>query len=453
MGVQALPKTIYLWLALLVASILIGNRLESRSASLTPRVRAGLSGPSFEDYEKAERLTRSHYALSALGGGDTLSEAQTLYQRLAKNTGQPNPARKALILGHQLKQPLDEATLKQLPEKEHALWRALYGASPTPLPADAEAQLKAMQLRFLDNQALADLYQKQGNTKAARAAEARRDEQAQGTILRRFIPLLLLTILGGVVGLGLLLFAGFVAVRREWHLLGRVTEPSEPKLGWGDLLDGFVFYLGVYRAVGLLVALTLSSRSSLVPLQIVVQFLTGFTAMAYLAAKARKRGTALAELGWSRERLGGNVLYGVGGYLATLPLMALLSLLSRQLFEHNTNTTPNPAMTLLSGRNSAWELSLLFVTISVGAPLFEEFFFRGALFTALRRRFAGLPSIVLSACVFAAVHPVQDWLPIIGLGFSFATMRHLRQSLVPGMVAHFLQNTASFLFLRAIFGE
>ena len=310
-----------------------------------------------------------------------------------------------------------------------------------------------MQLRFLDNQALADLYHKLGNVRAAEAAEARRDEQAQSSVVRRLIPLMLLAVLGGVIGLGLLLFAGFVAFRREWHLLGRIPEQGEPKLGWGELLDVFVFYLASYRAIGLLAIFLLPSHAALIPLQVGAQFVTGFLAMGYLATKARRIGASLTELGWSGERLGSNIGYGIGGYLATLPLIAGLGLLSKLIFQNNPDTTPNPAMALMGGQNSVLEQVLLFVTISVGAPLFEEFFFRGVLFTGLRRRFAGLPSILLSTVVFACVHPTQDWLPIIGLGFSFAAMRHLRQSLVPGMTAHFLQNTVTFLFLRAIFGE
>lgn len=460
---QALPKTIYLWLAVLVASMLAGNWLGAETKPATPtektqktekKARAALSGPSFDRYLEAERLTRTHYALSALGGADTLPQARTIYREIALKTDQPNPARKALILGHQLKQPLDPVMLQQLPAYEHLLWQSLYGAPPAPpVPVNAEAQIKAMKLRFLDNQALADLYHRQGDTRAAKAAEARRDEQAQSSVLRRLIPLGLLAVLGGIAGLGLLLFAGFVALRREWHLLGCLPEPAEPKLGWGELLDVFVFYLASYRAIGLLAIFLLPAQAALIPLQVGAQFLSGFLAIGYLVTKARRSGASLVELGWSGERLGSNIAYGIGGYVATLPLIAVLGMLSKWIFQNSSNTSPNPAMALMGGQNTALEQVLLFVTISVGAPLFEEFFFRGVLFTGLRRRFAALPSILLSTVVFACVHPTQDWLPILGLGFSFAVMRHLRQSLVPGITAHFLQNTVTFLFLRAIFGE
>jgi len=107
---------------------------------------------------------------------------------------------------------------------------------------------------------------------------------------------------------------------------------------------------------------------------------------------------------------------------------------------------------MLSERNLTGRL-LIFAMASIAAPVFEEIFFRGALFGALRARFRWVPAALLSGVVFALLHPKGDWIPIIGLGFTFATMREMRQSLVPGITAHFLQNTITFLTISAIYGS
>ena len=75
------------------------------------------------------------------------------------------------------------------------------------------------------------------------------------------------------------------------------------------------------------------------------------------------------------------------------------------------------------------------------------------LFTGLRRRYAGVPSALISAVLFAMVHPQRDWLPIFGLGVGLAVLRHLRQSVGPGIVVHALQNGATFLMLNSVFGQ
>jgi uncharacterized protein len=452
--VQTLPKTIYLWLALLVASMLLGPRLASPRVKTASPVAAPLSGPAYESYLEAERLTRSYYAFP---GRDLapLSEALALYRALALTQTEPNLARKALILGNLRGLALDGAILKRLPEDERTLWRALYGRPAPPLPPDAEVKLRAMRLRFLDNQALLDLYSRQGDLQAAARADARLTEQAQRA-LSRVTPLVLVGTVLQVIGLGLLLFVLFVAVRREWHLLGRVPEPESAALGWGDLLDSFVFYLAAYRGAGLLVALVvrvLDLHPARIPLQVSLQAAMGALAVGYLVTKAKKQGAPLSELGWTRARLGANLLYGVAGYTVTLPLTIALGALARVLFRSSPASEPNAALPLLASTTALWELGLLFASVSLFAPLFEELFFRGALFTGLRRRFSGIPSILISAVIFAAVHPPQDWPPILGLGISFGIMRQLRQSVVPGIVAHFLQNTATFLLLSALFGE
>jgi hypothetical protein len=92
----------------------------------------------------------------------------------------------------------------------------------------------------------------------------------------------------------------------------------------------------------------------------------------------------------------------------------------------------------------------IFLLVAVSAPLFEELFFRGVLYTGLRRRLAWGASVLLTGAVFAALHPVADWLPIMGLGVMFGVLREHRQSLIPGIAAHFLQNTLSFVSLTLL---
>jgi len=88
--------------------------------------------------------------------------------------------------------------------------------------------------------------------------------------------------------------------------------------------------------------------------------------------------------------------------------------------------------------------------VAIGAPFFEELFFRGALFTSLRTRFGWGLSAVLCAAAFALVHPPVNWLPIFGLGYVLSTMREMRQSLIPCFVAHFLQNALVFVALSLL---
>lgn len=466
-----LPRTTYVWLGALTASILIGERLPVRSpesATTAPAAtKEALSGPDFERYLDAERAIRLHYG-TPVTSAPSLTEPAAIYAQLATTLPVPNLPRRALILNAQLKKPLDSKLLNLLatalragkvPETEVqtelALWRALYGKNKdAPLPADAEQRLKAMHLRFLENQAFADLARVREDRTAQRAAEARRDAQAKryvGIIL----PLVLVLFLSGFLGVGLLALLGIAAFRRQWQWLGKVEhEPHSQRLDWTALVDAFIFYLALYRGLGVGLALgvrLLDLHPPVLPVQALLQGGTGLVAILYLATKAKQSGASLRQIGCTTKLLGTNVLYGVLGYAATLPLTLGLGKLSQLIFQDNVNTTPNPVLPLLAAGGAFWERGLIFLMAAVFAPLFEEFFFRGALLTGLQQRFGSAWGIVFSSIAFAVVHPPQDWLPIFGLGVSFALLRHLRQSLVPGMVAHFLQNSLAYLMLTSLF--
>ena len=88
----------------------------------------------------------------------------------------------------------------------------------------------------------------------------------------------------------------------------------------------------------------------------------------------------------------------------------------------------------------------------VGAPVVEEFTFRGALFASLTRRFSVPWAGVITTLVFVALHAPDKlgwWPGFVAVGFLGALLLVLRlryKSLWPGMLAHCLYNS-SFFFL------
>ena len=174
-----------------------------------------------------------------------------------------------------------------------------------------------------------------------------------------------------------------------------------------------------------------------------------------LRAMARRRGASLAdEIGWTRGRLGQNLLYGVGGFAVASFLMILVTLPARWIFRHAPDPS-NPVIPQLIGASGFWGPFLLVVLASVGAPLVEEFLFRGVLYQALRQRLGVWPAIVVSGLIFGFVHPVgiAGMLTIATLGCVFAWMAETRKSLAPSMCAHFLQNFTTTVLLLSVIGS
>ncbi len=105
-----------------------------------------------------------------------------------------------------------------------------------------------------------------------------------------------------------------------------------------------------------------------------------------------------------------------------------------------------PIYRLLPHLHERLELAVLALLIGLVVPVGEEIFFRGLTFGALRRRLGRHPAALLSACFFAAVHlQAVELLPIVILGIVLAYAYEYTGSLVPGMIAHGVNNVAALV--------
>jgi membrane protease YdiL (CAAX protease family) len=488
---RRLPRTTLVYLCIIVLSYVVAPLIRSVLIDTPTRRHVNAEGElneqDFNKYVSAERDVRSALVpgslVSASGSAKSIRSAKadrekslaaavSAYRSLSSATHVPNMDRRVLIIDHALSRPIDETVLMQhlrpnlrnagvatpAIDREIALWRSLYGAGVV-APADVAqnaALVREMHLHSTEDRALADLYHASGDRNDAASAEVRLREAKSHWCRSEAIEGITVFI-GFLVGAFCFVLFLIAAGRRRWSLIGRVATASL-RMTWGDLIDGFLFYMAAYSGVGLLVGIVLRaahwqpSAHAAIVLEATLQIGVSGAATFYLAATARRRGATLADIGLTtRGRLLADIRYGVLAYLAGLLPFILACILSAKLFHGNTTTTPNPILPLIVGVRDPTGRALIFLMGSLAAPLFEEIFFRGALFTGLRTRWSWTISAALSAACFALVHPMQDWLPIFTLGLTFATMREMRQSLVPGMTGHFLQNTVSFLVLTSLF--
>lgn len=76
----------------------------------------------------------------------------------------------------------------------------------------------------------------------------------------------------------------------------------------------------------------------------------------------------------------------------------------------------------------------------LAAPIFEEFIFRGQVFSGLRRSLPLPASMAASAALFAVIHPPLAMLPVFVLGLCTAYAAERSKSLLAPMLAHALYN-------------
>lgn len=101
--------------------------------------------------------------------------------------------------------------------------------------------------------------------------------------------------------------------------------------------------------------------------------------------------------------------------------------------------SPIEVESLFQTAASPW---LIFLTGIIIAPLVEEIFFRGFLFTGLREKYGWIAAALISAGLFAAVHLQPLTIPPIFLmGLIFAYLYQRTESIWPAVIMHFATNT------------
>lgn len=107
---------------------------------------------------------------------------------------------------------------------------------------------------------------------------------------------------------------------------------------------------------------------------------------------------------------------------------------------------PNPEdannfQLVLKAFDTPFDGMLLFASVCLIAPFFEELFFRGYLLSTLTEKFSPIYSAILCGIIFATIHFEPSKLlelSILGIVLSYAKLRS--GSLLVCMIIHFLVN-------------
>jgi uncharacterized protein len=87
--------------------------------------------------------------------------------------------------------------------------------------------------------------------------------------------------------------------------------------------------------------------------------------------------------------------------------------------------------------------------IAIAAPITEEIYFRGTLFSGFRERMPRLPAALISGTIFGLLHIIGADIsvapPLILFGVILALLYEKTGSIVPGILLHMLNNSVALL--------
>ncbi|MCA6612846.1 MAG: CPBP family intramembrane metalloprotease [Pseudanabaena sp. M158S2SP1A06QC] len=158
--------------------------------------------------------------------------------------------------------------------------------------------------------------------------------------------------------------------------------------------------------------------------------------------------------GWFRFKLTSPhwLTWGIGGYFAAVPLVLIVSVISQKFLQGQGGG--NPLLPILTESQNILPKFLLWSTLAIAAPFFEEYLFRGFLLPSLTRFLPVWGAIAASGFLFALAHlNIADIFPLSVLGIVMGFVYWRSKNLLSSMLLHCLWNSGSFLALIALGGK
>jgi membrane protease YdiL (CAAX protease family) len=152
---------------------------------------------------------------------------------------------------------------------------------------------------------------------------------------------------------------------------------------------------------------------------------------------------SLGRIGVTSKDLGKNVLWGLAGYAASIPILAVTMAIGVLLMRFFGEAS-HPVSELIQSGFSIGTALAVFLAGAIVAPFWEEVMFRGNLMPAIGKVLKRpLWGIVISSFIFAAIHPqgITLWLALGSIGAMNGMLAYQTKSLVPSIVLHCVHNS------------
>ncbi|WP_218081747.1 CPBP family intramembrane glutamic endopeptidase [Anthocerotibacter panamensis] len=315
----------------------------------------------------------------------------------------------------------------------------LYGQPPHLLP-NSEAILRKALQGWYQQEGLTDLYRLQGQALPGR--KAAQQELARHTLFR-LVGVNGFQVVATLLGLVLLIREGWLWAakkrtwKQSWSVPWTLTDATLVVVGWLTASFMLAFVLRDFGTPLLdrLIPAPDLKLAVFVFLSKALDTLVALALFGWWIGRAHPRAEIL------RLRVQG-LSWGVGAYLAVLPLVWSAALLTQGLVKGGGG---NPLLSVIQQSQNPWAGVLLFVTVALLAPISEELLFRGLLFSGFTTVMSAPWAMVASGFIFGAIHQsAAEFLPLSVLGIVLAYSYYRTRNLAVPLLLHICFNSVTF---------
>jgi membrane protease YdiL (CAAX protease family) len=171
-----------------------------------------------------------------------------------------------------------------------------------------------------------------------------------------------------------------------------------------------------------------------------IDVIAGAVILYFVLVKYKEK---LSSIGVVFEGFYKNVLSGIVAYIFIMPILAVVLILSMLFLDAiGYKLPPQPVFDMFFEEKRGNVILLLTIFVSILGPIIEEIFFRGFLYSAVRKRFGIFVGVLLSSALFSMLHTnIVGFLPIMILGVLMAFLYEITGSLIASMSIHILHNS------------
>jgi len=167
-----------------------------------------------------------------------------------------------------------------------------------------------------------------------------------------------------------------------------------------------------------------------------------------------KYGHKLSDIGLTFKNPVKNAGYAVIGYIALVPVVIIIMVMTFFVVKWLNYQPPvQPIVRIFMEEKTTGILLLSTLFAAIFGPVAEEIFFRGFLYSSIKKIAGSFWGIMITSVIFSALHahPV-GFLPIMALGMLLAYMYEKTGSLVPCISIHIIHNVIMVVLVFLVKG-